>query len=261
MKTPDLPGSSALEAQHQLVPPGSATFHLSKFAHGLWRLKKPALLSLLLFGVVVCVFWPSLHCNFLFWDDSADVIYEPHVNTGLSWKNTAWAFCTLEHCNWYPLNWLSHMLDCEIYGLDPWGHHLTSVLIHALNSVLIFLVFRKMTGATWRSLAMAFLFGLHPLRVQSVAWVCERKDVLSLFFWMLTLLAYAQFAQECKKENGRVIAFYSLALLFFGLGLMSKAMLVTLPFVLLLLDYWPLERYQTKGRSRLLLENFHFSRW
>ena len=252
MKTPDLPGSSALEAQHQLVPPGSATFHLSKFAHGLWRLKKPALLSLFLFGVVVWVFWPSLHCNFLFWDDSADVIYEPHVNTGLSWKNTAWAFCTLEHCNWYPLNWLSHMLDCEIYGLDPWGHHLTSVLIHALNSVLIFLVFRKMTGATWRSLAMAFLFGLHPLRVQSVTWVCERKDVLSLFFWMLTLLAYAQFAQECKKENGRVIGFYSLALLFFGLGLMSKAMLVTLPFVLLLLDYWPLERYQTKGRSAIV---------
>jgi tetratricopeptide (TPR) repeat protein len=150
------------------------------------------------------------------------------------------------------------MLDCEFYGLDPWGHHLTNILIHALNSVLVFVVFRKMTGAVWRSLVVAFLFGLHPLRVQSVTWICERKDVLSLFFWMLTLLAYVQYAQECKKENGKVIKFYSLAFLFFSLGLMSKAMLVTLPFILLLLDYWPLELYRKKGKSRILMEKLPF---
>jgi len=150
------------------------------------------------------------------------------------------------------------MLDCEVYGLKPWGHHLTSVLIHALNSVLVFVVFRKMTGAMWRSFALALLFGLHPLRVQSVTWICERKDVLSLFFWLLTVLAYTQYARAGQKENGKVIRFYGLALLFFSLGLMSKAMLVTLPFVLLLLDYWPLEFYRIKSWKRLVMEKLPF---
>ncbi len=216
------------------------------------------MLSLFLFGLVIWVFWPSLHCNFLYWDDSADIVHEPHVNSGLSLRNITWSLFTLEHCNWYPLNWQSHMLDCEIYGLKPWGHHLTSVFIHALNAVLVFVVFMKMTGAVGRSLIVAFLFGLHPLRVQSVTWICERKDVLSLFFWMLTLLAYAQYARECKKVNGNVIRFYGLALLFFSLGLMSKAMLVTLPFVLLLLDYWPLEFYRLRSKRRLVVEKLPF---
>ena len=258
MKESKLVESCSPEVNTTILHLGFASVPIPNFLSDFWRQKKTALIYLLLFGFVVWVFWPSLRCGFLFWDDTADVINEPHVNSGLSLENITWAICTLGHCNWYPLNWMSHMLDCEFYGLDPWGHHLTSILIHALNSVLVFAVFRKMTGAVWRSLAVALLFGLHPLRVQSVTWICERKDVLSLFFWMLTLLAYAQYAQECNKEKGRVIKFYSLALLFFSLGLMSKAMLVTLPFILLLLDYWPLELYRKKGKSRILMEKLPF---
>jgi tetratricopeptide (TPR) repeat protein len=148
------------------------------------------------------------------------------------------------------------MLDCQVYGLNPWGHHLTSVLLHALNSVLVFLVLRRLTGATWRSLMVAGLFGLHPLRVESVAWISERKDVLCGFFWMLTLWSYTRYVQGQSSVEGResrtadarslvtrhLSLFYILALLFFALGLMSKSMLATLPCVLLLLDYWPLNR-------------------
>jgi tetratricopeptide (TPR) repeat protein len=241
-----------------VASPASAAMRVLQSFYHLWRRQKIILLAGLLFGLVVWVFWPSLHCKFLFWDDCADITDEAHVKSGLLWRNVTWAFFTLEHCNWYPLNWLSHMLDCQVYGLEPWGHHLTSILIHALNAVLVFVVFRKMTGAVWRSLAMALLFGLHPLRVQSVTWICERKDVLSCFFWLLTLLAYTQYAHEHNKNNGRIIRFYSLALLFFVLGLMSKAMLVTLPFVLLLLDYWPLELYLRKSWSQLAVEKLPF---
>src|ERR1035438_3128766 len=258
MKKPKLVVSRSPEVKTPILHPGFASVPVPKFPSDFWCQQKVTLIGLLLFGFVVWVFWPSLRCDFLFWDDAADLINEPHVNSGLSLENITWAFCTLGHCNWYPLNWLSHMLDCEVYGLDPWGHHLTNILIHALNSVLVFVVFRKMTGAVWRSLAVAFLFGLHPLRVQSVTWICERKDVLSLFFLMLTLLAYAQYAQAGNRENGKAIKFYGLALLFFSLGLMSKAILVTLPLILLLLDYWPLELYRKKGKVRLLVENLPF---
>lgn len=216
------------------------------------------LLSVLLFGLVIWTFAPSLGCHFLFYDENDEIIYEPHVNTGLSLENVTWAFTTLNHSNWNPLKWLSHMIDCEFYGLDPWGHHLTSVLIHAGNCVLVFVVLRMMTGALWRSLLVAMLFGLHPLRVESVAWICERKDVLSLFFWLLTLLAYTKYVQHLKQENGQPLKFYILALLFFVCGLMSKAMLVTMPFVLLLLDYWPLELWRQKSRFRLLMEKLPF---
>jgi protein O-mannosyl-transferase len=250
--------SSSLEVKTPALRPGFASVPLPRFLSEFWSQRKTALIGLLLFGLVVWTFWPSLHCGFLFWDDTADVINEPHVNSGFSPGNIAWAFCTLDHCNWYPLNWLSHMLDCEVYGLNPWGHHLTNILIHALNSVLVFVVFKKMTGAIWRSLAVALVFALHPLRVESVTWICERKDVLSLFFWMLTLLAYARYAQKSTVQSPRSKVFYGLSLLAFACGLMSKAMLVTLPFVLLLLDYWPLELYQRKSKTRLLMEKLPF---
>jgi tetratricopeptide (TPR) repeat protein len=150
------------------------------------------------------------------------------------------------------------MLDCELFGLKPWGHHLTSVLLHALNAVLVFLVFRRMTGATWRSFFVAALFGLHPLRVESVAWVAERKDVLSTLFWMLTMGAYTRFAEESRTRSPRSRTWYGLALAFFALGLMSKPMLVTLPCVLLLLDYWPLDRFKDKSLGGLAVEKTPF---
>ena len=156
----------------------------------------------------------------------------------------AWAFTTGFAGNWHPLTWLSHELDCQIYGNKPRGPHFTNLFFHAENVLLLFSVLRWMTGAVWRSAFVAALFALHPTHVESVAWVSERKDVLSTFFCLLTLLAYAIYAAGIRssKDKGRPGAHYGLALICFVLGLMSKPMLVTLPFVLLLLDYWPLDR-------------------
>ena len=164
---------------------------------------------------------------------------------------------------------LSHMLDCQLFGLKPWGHHLTSLLLHALNTALVFLLLRSLTGAVWRSLLVAALFGFHPLHVESVAWISERKDVLSTFFGLLCLMAYALLCRESESKSkvqspkSKSKGFYFLALLFFALGLMSKAMLVTWPFVMLLLDWWPLRRiddlrFTIYDLKRLLIEKIPF---
>ena len=243
--------------------------------------RKVIALYLLLFGLVVWVFLPSLHGDFIAFDDFFYVTGNTHINLTLA--NVAWAFCHGQDANWHPLTLWSLMLDHQLYGLKPWGFHLTNVLLHAANTALVFLVFRRMTGATWRSLMVAALFGLHPLRVESVTWISERKDVLSALFWMLTLWAYVRYAQgrsrvenrESSAGEGRLpldprpagaakqsddgsIFDYSLALVFFALGLMSKPMLVTLPCVFLLLDYWPLARWQRKSLRGLLVEKAPF---
>jgi tetratricopeptide (TPR) repeat protein len=211
-----------------------------------------------LFVLTVGTFWPALHGSFLTNDDYSYVQNNPHVNSGLEWENILWAFTSVGYDNWHPLTWLSHMTDVELYGMNPWGHHLTSVLIHAFNTVLVFLVFRRMTGAHWPSLFAAAIFGLHPLRAESVAWICERKDALSTMFWLLAMWAYVRYAEEFRTTNGRTKHFYGLTVLYFALGLMSKSMLVTLPFILLLLDYWPLKRWQTQSKRRLILEKVPF---
>ena len=235
------------------VPTGPGDPNPSGVAQGPGWLEQRQIrvISLLLFIVAVCVYLPALHGDFIFFDDSFYVTKNVHVNTGLTWKNVAWAFLSREHSNWHPLTWLSHMLDCEIYGLAAWGHHLTSILFASANAVLVFLVFREMTGAVWRSLTMAALYGLHPLRVESVVWICERKDVLSTFFALLALWAYVKYAKG-REESRLNRRYYILALLFFAAGLMSKAMLVTLPVALLLLDYWPLGRLKGTIPSRIL---------
>jgi tetratricopeptide (TPR) repeat protein len=263
-------------------------------------------LCLLLGIVVFWTFFPAINNGFVNYDDIAYVTENIHVQPGLTWEGVKWAFRSSTAGNWHPLTWLSHMLDCQLYGLHPWGHHLTSVLLHTANTLLLFMVLRRMmglrshksirrnepqqpcdlpprnanktanaataatvpqAGATWRSLWVAVLFGLHPLHVQSVAWIAERKDVLSTFFFLLTLGAYVRYAQKRSRVESRESSAessglaldplarrseaktarrwtldYFLALGFFGLGLMSKPMLVTLPCVLLLLDYWPLKR-------------------
>ncbi len=147
-----------------------------------------------LFGMAMWAFLPALQGTFLVHDDFA-IISNPHINSGLTWANVGWAFSSFDLSQWMPLTGLSHMLDVEIYGLDPWGHHLTNVLLHALNTVLVFVVFREMTGATWRSWLVAALFGLHPLRVAAVAWITERREVLSLLFWLLAMWTYARYAR------------------------------------------------------------------
>ena len=192
--------------------------------------------------------------DFVNYDDNLYVTENAHVQNGLTLESVKWAFSNPVAANWHPLTMLSHMLDCQLFGLKPWGHHLTSVLLHAVNTVLVFLLLRRLTGATVAELLVAALFGLHPLHVESVAWVAERKDVLSTFFGLLTLLFYARYARKgdgreaeegierCRGSKLRTFdSGLRLALLFFALGLMSKPMLVTVPFVMLLLDYWPLQ--------------------
>jgi tetratricopeptide (TPR) repeat protein len=222
---------------------------------------KPAgvcLICLLFFALTVWAFAPVLKSDFQVFDESGELFLNAHMNSGLGWQNLRWAILSLEYSNWYPLTWLSHMLDCKLFGLQPWGHHLTNVLLHAANGVLLFLALKRLTGARWRSLIVAALFALHPLRVESVAWISERKDVLSAFFGLLALWLYACYAGESKAQCGRKKLFYGLTLLFFACGLMSKSMLVTLPCLLLLLDFWPLERWRLKSKGSLVLEKVPF---
>ena len=206
-----------------------------------FTLRREGVVCLFLVIVTLAVYWQVGNHEFVNYDDDQYVTENQHVQAGLTLKSITWAFTSTHASNWHPLTWLSHMLDCQIYGLNPGGHHFTSVFFHILNSILLFLIFKRMTGAFWKSAFVAALFALHPLHVESVAWVAERKDVLSTFFWMLTMGAYILYVENPGIKK------YLLTALFFALGLMAKPMLITLPFVLLVLDYWPLSRFQVKN--------------
>jgi tetratricopeptide (TPR) repeat protein len=185
---------------------------------------------------VLAVFGQTARFGFVNYDDEVYVYENPMVQNGLTWKGVVWALTYGQIGHWHPLTWLTHMADCQVYGLWAGGHHLTNVALHAVTAVLLFLVLRAMTGALWRSAFVAAVFAIHPLRAESVAWIAERKDVLSGMFFMLTLWAYARYARQPSRRR------YAAAAVWFGLGLLSKNTLVTLPFVLLLLDWWPLGR-------------------
>ncbi len=197
------------------------------------------LISLTLILITLSVFYQVYSFSFVNYDDPGYVYKNPNVQAGITLETIKWAFTTGHISNWHPLTWLSHMLDWQMFGSNAGGHHITNLIFHIANTLLLFFVLRKMTDAIWPSAFVAALFALHPLHVESVAWVSERKDVLSTFFWLLTMWAYVRFVNRPK------ISSYLLAIIFFALGLMSKPMLVTLPFVLLLLDYWPLARRRT----------------
>jgi tetratricopeptide (TPR) repeat protein len=210
-----------------------------------WR--APAV-CLALAAVTFAVFGQTLFHEFVNYDDDEYVYNNPVVAQGLTFKGIVWAFsCHVD--NWHPLTWLSHMLDCQLYGLNPAGHHLTNVLLHIATVIALFLVLRQMTGVLWRSAFVAAVFAIHPLRVESVAWVAERKDVLSGLLFMLTIGAYVRYARRPWSPVR-----YGLVVLLFAMGLMCKPMLVTLPLVLLLLDYWPLQREEPRKLSGLVLE-------
>ncbi|MBF0536997.1 MAG: glycosyltransferase family 39 protein [Nitrospirae bacterium] len=194
------------------------------------------LIILSLIVLTLSVYADVRHFDFVDIDDDGYVYQNQNVKNGLTWDNVILAFTTFEVHNWHPLTILSHMSDVEFFGLDPGWHHLTNVFFHITNAILLFVVFSKMTNAVFRSAFIAALFALHPMHVESVAWVSERKDVLSVFFWFLTMLSYVYYAQRPSVRK------YLLLLLSFTLGLLSKPMMVTLPFVLLLMDYWPLRR-------------------
>lgn len=195
-----------------------------------------ALAAVLLAGMTLAVFVPVVSFQFINVDDHLYVTGNEHVQRGLTWHNAVWALTTLDAANWQPVTWISHMLDVSLFGLKPGGHHATSLLIHTLNVILLFFWLRSITGALGKSAVVAAIFAVHPLALESVAWIAERKNVLSTLFLLLALWAYAGYARKPGVFR------YLLVVLWFSLGLMSKAMLVTLPFALLLLDYWPLRR-------------------
>ena len=192
---------------------------------------------LLLFVFTSTVYWQVKNHDFINLDDKEYITGNQYVQDGLTVRGVVWAFTSVHCCNWHPLTWISHMLDCEIYGINPGMHHLTNLIFHIANTILLYFVFRRMTGCLWKSAFIAALFSLHPLHVESVAWVSERKDVLSTFFWMLATLSYIEYVRH------KGVYRYLSVTVFFILGLMSKPMLVTLPFVFLLLDYYPLNRF------------------
>jgi len=201
-----------------------------------FNVRPDILICLFLVIAILVVYCQVRNHTFINLDDGSYILNNPHIRDGLNLEGIAWAFSFPGFDYWHPLTWLSHMLDCHLYGLKAGMHHQISVILHILNSVLLFLVFKKMTGAIWRSALVAGLFALHPMNVESVAWLAERKNVLSTFFWLLTMLTYIYYSK------GPSVPRYLVILFVYTLGLMSKPMLVTLPFVLLLLDYWPLCR-------------------
>ena len=216
-------------------------------------MSRPRLVALLLALVTLLVYAPVSQYAFLNYDDDEYVTNNRMVEKGLTIAGVKWAFTAFAAGNWHPLTWVSHMLDCEIFNLDPGAHHLISALFHAVNSALLFVLLWRLTGKPRAAAFVAALFAWHPLHVESVAWISERKDVLSTFFALLSLLNYGKYVQE-KHWPG-----YGLALLFFVLGLLAKPMLVTLPCVLLLLDYWPLKRFSLNAFPwRLLFEKTPF---
>jgi len=193
--------------------------------------------------VTLAVFWQMTGYNFINFDDDVYVTMNSHVQSGMTLNGIRWAFCSTDAEFWHPLTWLSLMLDNQLYGLNAGGYHLTNLILHILNTLLLFWLFNRMTGSIWKSAFVAALFALHPLHVESVAWIAKRKDVLSAFFWMVTLCLYVYYTEK------PVIRRYLLVLFSFILALMSKPMVVTLPIIMILLDYWPLRRFESKREN------------
>jgi Flp pilus assembly protein TadD len=219
----DVYPSRTVEPPPPVDPSGSGESHML-----IW--------CLLLVVVTLAFYNPIVHNQFTGFDDWSYILKNAHVQSGLTWDTVKWSFTTFQEGNWHPLTWLSHAFDCQIFHLNPVGHHYTNVLFHAINAVLLFLLLRRATGAAWPSLVVAALFALHPINVESVAWASERKNVLSMFFFLLALGAYDRYARAGRR------GIYLWVLALFALGLMAKPQIVTLPFVLLLWDYWPLQR-------------------
>jgi tetratricopeptide (TPR) repeat protein len=238
---------SSTTEQAPILPEGHPP---ASIASGTLHRLSPWLLAL----VVFLAFLPVLRNDFTNYDDDFYVTDNPNTSNGLTWEGLKWAFTNRESPTWHPLTWLSHALDAQVFGLRPWGHHLTSLCLHAANTLVLFFLLKRLTRTHYRSLLVAALFGLHPMHVESVAWISERKDLLSALFFFLTLWAYCVFAttppEEAKagmaqpqhRRHPRRTVTYLASVAFFILGLLSKPMVVTLPFVLLLLDYWPLGR-------------------
>jgi len=200
--------------------------------------KQKLIIYIFLISAILAVFWQVNQFDFISLDDYAYVAESNHIQSGITMDGFCWAFSTTHAEFWHPLTWLSLMFDYQLYGLNPGGYHLTNLILHILSTLLLFQLFNRMTGAVWKSAFVAALFALHPLHVESVVWIAERKDVLSAFFWMLTLCLYVYYTEK------PVIRRYLLVVFSFVCALMSKPMVVTLPLIMILLDYWPLKRFE-----------------
>ena len=198
--------------------------------------KRIVIFGLLLVVATLAFYNPIVRNGFTDFDDSVYILKNAQVQSGLSWDTVKWSFTTFHAGYWHPLTWLSHALDCQIFKLHPAGHHYVNLLLHVANAVLLFLLLQQATGLTWPSLLVGALFALHPVNVESVAWVAERKNVLSTLFFLLALHAYDRYAWTGRRH------LYWWVTVLFAMGLMAKPQIVTLPFVLLLWDYWPLQR-------------------
>ena len=210
--------------------------------------KRTFVLCLLLMVGTLAVYNPVNRNAFVNFDDDHYITHNPHVIAGINWDTIKWAFDGYHEANWHPLTWLSHALDCELFGLNPVGHHYVNVFLHAIDAILLFLLLQSATGFTWRSLVVSALFALHPVNVESVAWASERKNMLSMMFLLLTMQAYGWYAK--KPAAGRYVA----VAILFVCGLMSKPQVITLPFLLLLWDYWPLRRFGSGSAAKLVRE-------
>lgn len=206
-------------------------------------LRSPLLLSLFLFAATLIVYFPTLNSAFVNYDDPSYVTANAHVLQGLSWTNVWWAFTATVEANWHPLAWISHMADVQFFGTNPRGHHIVSVVLHGLNVVLLFFVLRRATGSVMRSFVVAALFAVHPLNVECVAWIAERKSLLSMLFLLSALAAYGWYASK------RSLSRYGVVVALFALGLAAKPMIVALPLLLLLWDYWPLQRLPSQSEQ------------
>ncbi len=262
---------------------------MSEATKNFFKTNRELIVFTALSALVLAIYWQSTDFAFINLDDNQYVFDNPAVLSGLNWASFKWALTAFHSANWHPLTWLSHILDIKMFGLNAGGHHAVNIIIHLINSLLAFAVFRKMTRSFWRSAIVAALFAVHPAHVESVAWVAERKDVLSTLFWLLTMFAYVRFVKEKQEEGGNLdgeietvgkpetnqeidesvenslssflpfSASYILVIVLFALGLTAKPMLVTLPFVLLLMDFWSLERLKTlKDLPALLVEKIPF---
>src|ERR1051326_4449130 len=200
-------------------------------------LKKPPVIALLLSAGIFALLSPAIGYEFINYDDNLYVFENAHVAHGFSWDGLKYAFRTIDGASWMPMTWLSYFLDTSLYGTKPAGYHLTNILLHATSAGLLFFVLQRITKRIWPALCVAALFAFHPQRLESVAWVAERKDVLSAFFWMLGLLAYTRYAEQPGPRRMMWVGVWLI------LGLMSKPIVVSFPLILLLLDFWPLRRF------------------
>jgi Flp pilus assembly protein TadD len=226
------------------------------------------ILSLLLILATLALYNPLAHAPFLNLDDDIYITQNPEVRSGLNWHSVSWAFTTTTATNWHPVTWLSHELDCQLFGLNPAGPHLVNVLLHAINAAILFLLLAAATGMLWRSLMVAALFALHPLNVESVAWIAERKNVLSMLFFLLALAAYGWYTQKRDAEKrdtkirdarnpgtrNQAVCGYLTVTVLYAFALMAKPQVITFPFALLLLDYWPLQRIPAVKLKTLIVE-------